>query len=104
MLGEGTLGGVFLIGAVTLLGFGAGAYASEQFRTTSQPAVVVVPEARLTNEAGRPLPASRGAESTSVPEGATVYVRERREGRCLVEWGSTDAWLSLSDVRLLVSR
>lgn len=91
------------VGAVSLFGFGAGAYASEQFRTTSQAAVVVVPEARLTNEAGRPLPASRGAESTSVPEGATVYVRERREGRCLVEWGSTDAWLSQSDVRLLVT-
>jgi hypothetical protein len=62
---------------------------------------VVVPEARLSNEAGRPLPAQRGADTTSVPEGATVYVRERREGRCLVEWGSTDGWLSLSDVRLL---
>jgi hypothetical protein len=91
------------VGAVLLLVFGVGAYAAEQFRVTSQPAVVVVPEARLTNETGRPLPVKRGADSTSVPEGATVYVRERREGRCLVEWGSTDGWLSLSDVRLLAS-
>lgn len=89
------------VGAVLLFVFGSGAYAAEQLRVTSQPAVVVVPEARLTNEAGRPLPAKRGADTTSVPEGATVYVRERREGRCLVEWGSTDGWLSLSDVRLL---
>jgi hypothetical protein len=88
------------VGAAALGVFGLGAYAAEQLRVTSQPAVVVVPEARLTNEVGRPLPAQRGAE-TSVPEGATVYVRERREGRCLVEWGSTDGWLSLSDVRLL---
>ena len=65
---------------------------------------MVVPEARLTRENGRPLPRGRGADSTTVPEGATVYVRERREGRCLVEWGSTDAWLSLSEVRILASR
>lgn len=90
------------VGAVLLLLFGGGAYAAEQFRVNSQPAVVVVPEARLTNETGRPLPVKRGAD-TSVPEGATVYVRERREGRCLVEWGSTDGWLSLSDVRLLTA-
>jgi hypothetical protein len=86
------------------LGFGTGAYAAEQFRVTSQPAVVVVPEARLTNENGRPLPYKRGADTTTVPEGATVYVRERREGRCLVEWGSTDGWLSLSELRLLARR
>jgi hypothetical protein len=65
--------------------------------------VIVVPEARLTNEAGRPLPYKRGADTTTVPEGATVYVRERREGRCLVEWGTTDGWLSLGEVRLLAT-
>ncbi|RYZ04349.1 MAG: hypothetical protein EOO73_24035 [Myxococcales bacterium] len=91
------------VGALLLLLFGGAAYAAEQFRSTSQPAVVVVPEARLTNEAGRPLAAKRGAETTAVPEGATVYVRERREGRCLIEWGSTDGWVSLSDVRLLTA-
>jgi hypothetical protein len=89
------------VGAVMLVVFGGGAYAAEQLRATSQPAVVVVPEARLTNEAGRPLPAKRGEQTTSVPEGATVYVRERREGRCLIEWGSANGWLSLSDLRLL---
>jgi hypothetical protein len=100
------LTGLVAIGVGLLLGiaFGAGAYASEQFRVSSQPAVVVVPEARLTNENGRPLPLKRGADITTVPEGATVYVRERRDGRCLVEWGSTDAWLSLSEVRILASR
>lgn len=89
------------VGTVLGAGFAIGAYAAEHFRVSSQPAVVVVAEARLTNEAGRPLPSKRGADSTSVPEGATVYVRERREGRCLVEWGSTDGWLSQSDLRLL---
>jgi len=92
------------VGSVALLAFGSGAYAAEHFRVSSQPAVVVVPEARLTNETGRPLPFKRGADTTTVPEGATVYVLERREGRCLVEWGSTDGWLSVSELRLLSSR
>ena len=92
------------VGSALCVAFGAGAYAAEQFRVTSQPAVVVVAEARLTNELGRPLPSKRGADTTSVPEGATVYVRERRDERCLVEWGSTDGWLRLSEVRLIAAR
>ena len=92
------------VGAALMLAFGSGAYAAEQFRVNSQPAVVVVPEAKLTNEHGRQLPSKRGADTTSVPEGATVYVRERREGRYLVEWGSTDAWLRSSELRLLATR
>jgi len=89
------------VGAALTIAFGSGAYAAEQFRVSSQAAVVIVPEARLTNEQGRHLPSKRGADTTSVPEGATVYVRERRDERCLVEWGSTDGWLRLSEVRLL---
>jgi len=92
------------VGSALTLAFGSGAYTAEQFRVTSQPAVVVVPEARLTNEQGRHLPSKRGADTTTVPEGATVYVRERRDERCLVEWGSTDGWLRLSEVRLLGTR
>lgn len=91
------------VGGALLAAFGSGAYAAHHYRVTSQPGVIVVPEARLSNEAGRPLPFKAGADSTSVPEGATVHVKERREGRCLVEWGNTDGWLSLSDVRLLGS-
>lgn len=89
------------VGAALLAAFGSGAFAAHRYRTTSQPAVVVVAEARLSNETGRPLPYKAGTDSTSVPEGATVYVKERLDGRCLVEWGNTDGWLSLSDVRLL---
>ena len=92
------------VGAALLVIFGGAAYASEQFRVTSQPAVVIVSEARLTNEVGRPLPYKRGADTTTVSEGATVYVKDRHEGRCLVEWGSSDGWLSLSEVRLLAQR
>jgi hypothetical protein len=92
------------VGSALVVVFASAAYAAEQFRVTSQPAVVVVSEARLTNETGRPLPSKRGADTTTVPEGATVYVTDRREGRCLVEWGSTDGWLSLSEVRILATR
>jgi hypothetical protein len=92
------------VGSALCVAFGAGAYAAEQLRVNSQTAVVVVAEARLTNELGRQLPSKRGADTTSVPEGATVYVRERRDERCLVEWGSTDGWLRLSEVRLLATR
>jgi hypothetical protein len=92
------------VGAALVVIFGSAAYAAEQFRVTSQPAVVIVAEARLTNEMGRPLPYKRGADTTTVSEGATVYVKDRHEGRCLVEWGSTDGWLSLSEVRLLAQR
>jgi hypothetical protein len=89
------------VGAVLGTGFAAGAWAAHGLRVTSQPAVVVVTSARLSDEAGRPLPTKRGADTTTVPEGGTVYVRERREGRYLVEWGNTDGWLSASDVRVL---
>lgn len=92
------------VGGVLLLIFGGAAYASEQLRQGSQPAVVVVPEARLTSDTGRPLPYKRGADTTTVPEGATVYVKQSRDGRYLVEWGSNDGWLSASDLRLLAAR
>lgn len=91
------------VGGVLLLAFSGGVYAAQHFRRTSQPAVVVVPEAHLTSETGRPLPRGRGADTASVPEGATVYVLERRDGRCRVEWGSSEGWLGLSELRLLAS-
>jgi hypothetical protein len=97
------LTGAVAIGVGVVLGVAltGGAFAAHRLRVTSQPAVVVVTTARLTDAAGRPLPSKRGADTTSVPEGGTVYVREQREGRYLVEWGNTDGWLGASDVRLL---
>lgn len=89
------------VGALLMAAFGTGAVAAHHYRISSQPGVVVVPAARLSDERGRPLPSKRGADTTTVPEGGTVYVRERREGRYLVEWGNTDGWLVSSDVRLL---
>jgi hypothetical protein len=89
------------VGAVVVCLFGALTYAAMHLRTSSRPAVVVVPEARLLDEQGRALPAQRGEDSSSVPEGATVYVHETRAGRHRIEWGSLEAWLEAGSVRLL---
>lgn len=79
-----------------------GAYASHAFRVSSQPAVVVVTEARLLDATGRPLSTKANkVDSASAPEGAMVYVLEQADGRCRVEWGSTEGWLSRSDVQIL---
>jgi len=88
-------------GALAVLG-GLGAYASFAFRTTSQPAVVVVPEARLLDAAGRPLSKSGATrDNASAPEGAMVYVLEETDDRCRVEWGSDEGWLGRSDIQIL---
>ena len=70
---------------------------------TSQPAVVVVPEARLLDENGRPL-AVRGPNPNDIQEGALVYVHERRDGRARVEWGALDGWVDASQLRVLQTR
>ncbi len=90
------------LGAVLLVvgaGFTAGA---RHFRHTSSPAVIVAEEARLLDESGKPLPQKRGAaDSVVVPEGATVYVLERRPTLYRVEWGSGEGWITPGQVRVL---
>jgi len=92
------------LGAVLLVvgaGFCAGA---RHFRLTSAPAVVVAEEARLLDETGKPLPQKRGAaDSVIVPEGASVYVLERRPALYRVEWGSGEGWVTPGQVRLLAT-
>jgi len=93
------------LGAVLLLA-GAGLTAgARHFRLTSSPAVIVADEARLLDETGKPLPQKRGsADSTTVPEGASVYVLERRPTLYRVAWGSSEGWLNPGQVRILASR
>lgn len=79
------------------------ALAARHYRTTSRPAVVVVPEARLLDDTGRPL-AVRAPNPSSVQEGAEVYVHEQREGRAHVEWGALDGWVDASQLRVLATR
>jgi hypothetical protein len=93
------------LGAV-LLASGAGMTAgARHFRQTSSPAVIVASEARLLDESGKPLPQKRGAaDSVTVPEGASVYVLERRPTLYRVEWGSGEGWVTPGQVRILASR
>jgi len=93
------------LGTVLLLG-GAGLTAgARHFRLTSSPAVIVADEARLLDESGKPLPQKRGAaDSVTIPEGATVYVLERRPAFYRVAWGSSEGWLTPGQVRILAKR
>lgn len=72
---------------------------ARHFRKNSTLAVVIVPEARLLDASGRPLPVTQAAESSVAPEGAEVYVTEHRAGLTRVEWGSHDAWVVAGQVR-----
>jgi hypothetical protein len=92
------------IGAIIWVSFGAATLAEAHLRRTSDPAVVVVPDARLLDEHGIPVAPQRGLESTSIPEGADVYVRERRGPMVRVEWGSSLGWISSTDVRVIAAR
>jgi len=93
------------LGAVMLLAGAGLAAGARHFRLTSSPAVIVADEARLQDETGKPLPQKRGsADSVTVPEGASVYVLERRPTAYRVAWGSSEGWLNPGQVRILATR
>ena len=90
------------VGALLLLLGGGMTAGARHFRLSSAPAVIVVDEARLLDETGKPLPLKAGAaDSVIVPEGASVYVVERRPALYRVEWGSSYGWLTPSQLRVL---
>ena len=91
------------IGAFLLVLGGMLGFAARHFRRTSTPAVVVVDEARLLDESGRPLQ-GRIAEGNVVPEGADVVLLERRAGLARIEWGSTEGWVVGGQVREVLER
>lgn len=93
------------LGAVLLIAGAALTAGARHFRLRSSPAVIVADEARLLDETGKPLTQRRGsADSVSIPEGASVYVLERRESLYRVEWGSTEAWLTPGQILILAKR
>lgn len=87
------------IGALLLCVGGGLALGARHFRRTSTLAVVVVSEARLLDDAGRPLATPASGESNVVPEGAEIYVLERHGGLDRVEWGTTDGYVIAGQVR-----
>lgn len=90
------------IGGLLLALCAALTFAARSQRLGSQPAVVVVPEARLQDASGAPLPATRAA--VAIPEGSYVYVLERRGPRALVEWGTTQGWVDTGQIRIVPRR
>jgi len=89
-------------GALLLLISAGMTIASRSYRETSDPAVVIVNEARLLDEKGVPLPQRGGVpEQVVVPEGAGVHVLERRGTLALIEWGDTRGWIGLAQLRVL---
>jgi hypothetical protein len=92
------------LGALLLASGASLSAGARHFRLTSSPAVIVAEEARLLDESGKPLPQKRGAsDSVTIPEGASVYVLERRPTLDRVEWGSTEGWLSPGQLQILAS-
>jgi hypothetical protein len=90
---------------VTLVALGGGlGVAADHLNHTSRPAVVVVSEARLLDENGVPVRQVDGVpEHVAIPEGAGVYVLERRGSLTRVEWGTTRAWVNGSQIRSLAT-
>ena len=92
------------LGALLLCAGASFAAGARHFRLSSSPAVIVAEEARLLDGSGKPLPQKRGAaDSVTVPEGATVYVLERRPSLYRVEWGSSEGWVTPGQVRILAT-
>lgn len=92
-----------VVGVVFGLIGGGLTFAARRYRLISVPAVVIIPEARLLDETGRPLPA-KAQSPAAVPEGALVHVHERRDGRARVEWGVIDGWIDATQIRTLVTK
>lgn len=88
------------VGALLLVLGGGLAALARHLRVSAEPAVVVVSEARLMDETGTPV-SPKQVEHVAVPEGASVFVRERRGRLALVEWGTTRGWVTLGDLRFL---
>jgi hypothetical protein len=81
--------------AVALLALAPLAYAARALRLASRPGVVIVAEARLTDDRGGVVPGDE------VPEGASVEVGEQRGALVHVRWGATEGWAQSADVRIL---
>jgi len=102
---QAELAGGVLIGIGSLL-LGVGttlALAARHLRLTTTPAVVIAEEARLLDESGRPVNAKKG-ESDIIPEGASVWVTERKGGLSRVEWGSSEGFVVAGQLRELAPR
>ncbi len=98
------LGGVTAaaVGGLLLLLTGGLTAAARHYRETSRPAVVIVTDARLVDEAGVPLRQVNGVpEVVSLPEGTSVHFVARRGALAEIEWGGFRGFLNASQLQLL---
>ncbi|MBX3184218.1 MAG: hypothetical protein KIT72_01735 [Polyangiaceae bacterium] len=76
---------------------------ARRYRTTSTPAVVVVVEARLLDELGKPLGRGPDHELDALPEGALVWITERGGALSRVEWGALQAFVRSAELQPLAA-
>jgi hypothetical protein len=94
-------GGVLIgIGSLLLAAGTSLALAARHLRLTTTPAVVIAEEARLLDESGRPIVTKKG-ESDFIPEGASVWVTDRKGALSRVEWGSSEGYVVAGQLREL---
>ena len=91
------------IGGAVFCVCASAAFFAARMHAAARPAVVVVSEARLLDEAGRPLPA-KGRTPGAIPEGESVYVHEQRGSLHRVEWGSIEGFVSAGQLRFLAQQ
>lgn len=92
-------GGILgVVGALLLVVSGAFAFGARHLRLTSRAAIVVVPEARLLDETGKPR-VQRG--TSAIIEGERVYVVDERGPYAQIEWGTVAGWVNRSQLMLL---
>lgn len=90
------------IGAGVLLLFGTLAALAAHQRQSTTEAIVVVAEASLLNEDGKRLSTKAlDVEASGIPEGASVVVLGQSGRLVRVNWGSFEAWVQASNLRIL---
>jgi hypothetical protein len=92
-----------IAGALCVLASGL-LHAAVQMRHDLRTGIVIVPEARLRDAAGLPLPVTVTRDTVSIPEGARVDVSKVNDRHCEVLWGETQAYVQSSDLQLLPKR
>lgn len=100
-------GSVLAPAALLLLaGVLPGALWADHLRRATRPGVVVVPEAHLEDDDGKPIKPDRAKkdQASSVPEGARVEILDRRSGKARVRWGTNEGWIASASVRPLATR
>jgi hypothetical protein len=70
-------------------------FASRWLEESFRPGVIVIPEASLLDDAGKPT------NAPELPEASHVELGADRDGKVLVRWGAYDGWLPRAAVRPL---